>query len=60
MEDNRPPLPAVDPHHCPLELVQLIDDTWATNPRERPSSGEIMKRLAQLIRVYVPPDEEDE
>ncbi|WIA30082.1 hypothetical protein OEZ86_000177 [Tetradesmus obliquus] len=60
MEDNRPPLPAVDPRHCPLELVQLIDDTWATNPRERPSSGEIMKRLAQLIRVYVPPDEEDE
>jgi hypothetical protein len=59
MEDNRPPLPPVDPLHCPLELVQLIGDTWATNPRERPSSGEIMKRLAQLIRVYVLPDEDE-
>jgi hypothetical protein len=60
MEDNRPPLPPVDALRCPLELVQLISDCWATNPRERPSSGEIMKRLAQLIRVYVPPDDEDQ
>lgn len=53
MAHNKPALPAVDPETCPHELVQLIDDCWAHNPRERPSSGEVMKLVAQMMRMYL-------
>lgn len=54
MAKNKPDLLAVDPASCPYELAQLIDDCFASNPRERPSSGEVMKLLAQLIRLHTP------
>eukprot|EP00878_Enallax_costatus_P003783 GHUV01003999.1.p1 GENE.GHUV01003999.1~~GHUV01003999.1.p1 ORF type:complete len:186 (+),score=40.57 GHUV01003999.1:135-692(+) len=54
MQGNRPELPPSDPGRCPPELSQLITDCWAANPKERPSSGEVMKALAHMIRIYVP------
>lgn len=54
MAKNKPELLRTDPAICPPELAQLIDDCFAFNPRERPSSGEIMKLLAQMIRVHCP------
>jgi len=53
MSNNRPPLPPINANSCPAELAQLMSDMWAANPRERPSSGEVMKALAQMVRVML-------
>eukprot|EP00775_Hariotina_reticulata_P006455 gene6455-6684_t len=54
MSNNRPPLPPISATSCPPELAQLMVDMWAADPRERPSSGEVMKALAQMVRVMMP------
>jgi hypothetical protein len=54
MAKNRPSLPAVDPASCPPELVTLLDDCFSFNPRERPSSGEVMKLMAHMMRTHLP------
>jgi hypothetical protein len=53
MSNNRPSLPPISGDSCPAELAQLMSDMWAANPRERPSSGEVMKALAQMVRVML-------
>eukprot|EP00879_Flechtneria_rotunda_P007768 GHRR01008141.1.p1 GENE.GHRR01008141.1~~GHRR01008141.1.p1 ORF type:complete len:486 (+),score=123.48 GHRR01008141.1:1274-2731(+) len=50
---NRPPLPAADPHKCPAKLAKLIDDCWAQNPKDRPTSREVRDLLQQLWDDYV-------
>jgi hypothetical protein len=54
MAKNRPPLPPVDPDSCPHELATLLDDCFSFNPRERPSSGEVMKLMAHMMRTHLP------
>jgi hypothetical protein len=54
MAKNRPPLPHVHPDSCPNELVTLLDDCFSFNPRERPSSGEVMKLMAHMMRTHLP------
>jgi hypothetical protein len=54
MSKNKPALPAEDPATCPRELLTLLDDCLSFNPRERPSSGEVMKLCAHMIRTYLP------
>lgn len=54
MAHNKLPLPAADPTTCPQELVGLLDDCFSSNPKERPSSGEVMKLLAHMIRTHLP------
>jgi hypothetical protein len=54
MAKNRPPLPPVDPDSCPHELVTLLEDCFSFNPRERPSSGEVMKLMAHMMRTHLP------
>jgi hypothetical protein len=50
---STPPLPPPGPD-APPELLSLIAECFATNPRERPSSGDVMKACAQMIRVHFP------
>lgn len=54
MAQNKPQLPPVDPATCPHELVSLLADCLSFNPRERPSSGEVMKSMAHMMRVHLP------
>lgn len=54
MAKNKPPLPAIHPGSCPHELVTLLDDCFSFNPKERPSSGEVMKLMAHMIRTHLP------
>lgn len=54
MVKAKPALPAEDPSTCPHELLTLLDDCLSFNPRERPSSGEVMKLCAHMMRTYLP------
>lgn len=40
----RPELPA----NCPEELLELIEECWATNPEERPAIAEVHQRLLAI------------
>ncbi len=54
MAKNKLPLPSVSPSSCPQELVTLLDRSFSFNPRERPSSGEVMKLIAHMMRTHLP------
>jgi hypothetical protein len=54
MAKNAPPLPAADPTTCPNDLVALLRDCLLHNPRERPGSGEVMKRIAHMLKIHCP------
>lgn len=46
--DRRPPL---DTHSGgPASLRRLIKACWRRNPRERPSSGEVQRRLCMMLK----------
>lgn len=53
MNGSRPPLPPPDPARHPAELLALISELWAANPRERASSGEVLKAIAHMMRLYL-------
>lgn len=53
MARNAPPLPPPGPD-APPELLALIQECLAYNPKERPSSGEAMKSLAHMLRLLCP------
>ncbi|KAI8473495.1 MAG: kinase-like domain-containing protein [Monoraphidium minutum] len=40
------------PRHCsvPAAVQKLVSSCWRRNPRERPSSGDLLKKLALLIK----------
>ncbi|EFJ47035.1 hypothetical protein VOLCADRAFT_117985, partial [Volvox carteri f. nagariensis] len=46
---DRPRLPDVGSPLCPPALRDLIRDCWAQRPEERPSSGEVLRRLQALL-----------
>ncbi|GFR49807.1 hypothetical protein Agub_g11747, partial [Astrephomene gubernaculifera] len=46
---DRPRLPPPDCPLCPPGLRQLIQDCWAQQPEERPSSAEVLSRLEELL-----------
>ncbi len=54
MAKNKLELPPVNPDSCPYELASLLDDCFSSNPRERPSSGEVMKLMAHMMRTHLP------
>ena len=37
------------PEGCPLQISQLMGDTWALDPLSRPTFAEIVLRLKRLI-----------
>jgi serine/threonine protein kinase len=50
VRNERPDLPS-NPERCPPDLASLINDCWKQDPRDRPSTGEIVKLISLIMKV---------
>ncbi len=48
--DRRPSLDLCKSVDCPESLRRLIKSCWARNPKERPSSGDVARRLEIILK----------
>ncbi len=54
LRQERPELPE-HPERCPPDLGALVRDCWKHDPRDRPSTGEVVKLLSIIIKVRATP-----
>ncbi|KAJ9535030.1 hypothetical protein QJQ45_029700, partial [Haematococcus lacustris] len=47
---ERPDLPD-SPQRCPPDLAALITECWQQDPRDRPSTGELVKSISLIMKV---------
>ncbi|KAJ9505882.1 hypothetical protein QJQ45_002948 [Haematococcus lacustris] len=47
---ERPDLPD-SPQRCPPDLAALITECWQQDPRDRPSTGELVKSISLVMKV---------
>ncbi|KAL6755122.1 kinase-like domain-containing protein [Haematococcus lacustris] len=47
---ERPDLPD-SPQRCPPDLAALITECWQQDPRDRPSTGELVKNISLIMKV---------